>query len=266
MTASPPLYCATGPFYTIPLADAFAAIAKAGFDGVEVMVTGEAASRDPKTLRAMAEDQGLQIGAIHAPFLLLTRRVYTTDPLEKIKRSVDLAQQVGAPLVVVHPAYRWQVQYRSWLSRELEAFSAREQVILAMENMFPVWVRGLGLTFHKTVGLEDMKRFRTVTLDTSHAAVSGIDITRAYEELVERIVHVHLSNNLGTGRDTHSPLREGVLPIGSFLERLGTDGYSGTITLEIDVRAWVGAPARLAGSLKENHEYCLERLGAAAGA
>lgn len=266
MSSPPPLYCATGPFYMLPLRQAFAAIAKAGFEGVEIMVTGEAESRDPQTLRAMAEDAGLRLGAIHAPFLLLTRRVFTTDPLEKIKRSVELAQRIDSPLVVVHPAFRWQVGYRTWLGRELETFAARQQIVIAMENMFPVWVRGRGLTFHRTIGVEDMKRFRTVTLDTSHCAVSGIDIVKAYEELADRVAHIHLSNNLGTGRDTHSPLREGVLPIGSFLERVGRAGYAGTITLEMDVRAWAGQPDRLAGILRENRDYCLDRLGAATGA
>lgn len=264
MIARPSLFCSTGPFYMLPLSQAVEAIGKAGFDGVEIMVTSEEATQDPRALRSLSEEAGLTVGAIHAPFLLLTRRVFTPDPLEKIKRSVDLAQQAGAALVVVHPAYRWQVGYGSWLTREMDSFCAREAMMVAVENMFPVWIRGRGMTFHRSVGVEEMKKFRAVTLDTSHAAVSGIDIVRAYEELADRIVHIHLSNNLGTGRDTHSPLREGVLPIGSFLERLRAGGYAGTITLELDVRPWAGQPTRLAAVLRENREYLLEKLGIAA--
>lgn len=251
----------------MPLRRAFEAIGKAGFDGVEVMATSEPASCDPDALRVLAEDHGLVIGAIHAPFLLLTRRVFTTDPLEKIRRSVELAQKVGARLVIVHPAYRWQLSYASWLREELEDFSAREETTVAVENMFPVRLRGRALTFHRTVGIEEMKQFPSVTIDTSHLAVSGIDILTAFDELADRTVHLHLSNNLGTGVDSHSPLREGVLPIGAFLERVGSRGYGGAVTLELDVRQWAGRPAQLVQGLRENRQYCIEKLtGAATGA
>jgi sugar phosphate isomerase/epimerase len=258
----PTLLCATGPFYQQPLDAALETISKAGFTAAEVMVTSEHVTQDAKELRARAEDLGVEVAAIHAPFLLLTRRVFSTDPLEKIKRSVALAQEVGAPLVVVHPPYHWQTRYIRWLRSELVDFIAREQVIVAMENMFPVRVRGRGLRFHRTVGIEHLKRYEHVTLDTSHLAVARIDIVGAWDELADRVTHVHLSNNLGTGRDSHSPLREGVLPIGAFLERVGASRYAGTITLEIDVRPWVSRPAQLGSLLRDNREYCLDRLQA----
>ncbi|HVL32833.1 MAG TPA: TIM barrel protein, partial [Actinomycetota bacterium] len=167
---------------------------------------------------------------------------------------------------VVHPAYRWQVRYSQWLEADITEFNETEGLTVAVENMFPVWVRGRGFTFHRSLGIEDMKKFPAVTLDTSHLAVSGIDIVKAFDELSDRIVHIHLSNNLGTGRDTHSPLTQGVLPIGALLERIGASGYSGTITLELDVREWVNKPAQLASVLREQREFCLDRLGAPAGA
>jgi len=261
---APTIMCSTGPFYMLPLGQAFEAISRAGFEGVELMVTSEPETQTPERVKAIAEDFGLSVPAVHAPFLLLTRRVFTTDPLEKIKRSADLAQRMGSDLVVVHPPYRWQTSYARWCDEELQGFNDKEEVTIAMENMFPVWIRGRGVAFHRTTGIEDMKKYSKVVLDTSHLAVTGIDIVTAYEELADRIVHIHLSNNLGTGRDSHSPLTQGVLPIGSFLERLGRSGYSGTITLELDVRPWAGQPAKLRSVLKEQRDYIAERLGAPA--
>lgn len=266
LKASPRILCATGPFYMLPLGQVFDAIGKAGFPGVEVMVTSERESQDPAALKALAEDFGVEVAAIHAPFLLLTRRVFSTDPLEKIKRSTELAQEAGAPIVIVHPAFHWQRAYQRWLRTDLDDFQSAEGVTIAMENMFPVWVRGRGITAHATTGIEDMKKFGAVTLDTSHLAVTGIDIIKAFEELQDRVVHIHLSNNLGVGRDSHSPLTQGVLPIASFLDRLGKSGYAGTITLELDIRPWASNPKKLAAVLRENREYCLEKLGAPAGA
>lgn len=243
-----------------PLGSALEAISKAGFEGAEIMVTSERESQDGKALRALAEDLGVEVGAIHAPFLLLTRRVFSTDPLEKIKRSVEVAHESGTSLVIVHPPFHWQARYIRWLRESLTEYCEAERVVVAMENMFPVRVRGRGMRFHRTVDVKQMKKYRQVTLDTSHLAVSGIDIVEAWDELADRVTHIHLSNNLGNGRDTHSPLREGVLPIGAFLERVGASGYLGTITLEMDIRPWAGKPAQLVSMLRENRDYCLDRL------
>lgn len=250
----------------LPIGQVFDVLSKAGYEGAEVMVTSEKETQDPNALRAIAEDFGVRVDAVHAPFLLLTRNVFSTDPLEKIKRSTEVAQGVGAPVVVVHPAYRWQFGYGNWLDKDLPDFNGSEEITVAVENMFPVWIRGRGFTFHRSLGIEDMKRFPAVTLDTSHLAVSGIDVIRAFEELEDRVVHIHLSNNLGTGRDTHSLLTQGVLPVGSLLERIGQSDFSGTITLELDVREWASKPAQLASILREQREFCLDRLGATTGA
>lgn len=266
MRKLPQLLCSTGPFYMLPLGQVFEALSKAGFDGAEVMVTSEKQSQDPVALASLAEDFGVAIPVIHAPFLLLTRSVYTTDPFEKVTRSVELARGVGASTVVAHPAYRWQFRFNQFLENDLAEFNRSEGLTVAVENMFPVWVRGRSMAFHRSMGIEDMKRFPAVVLDTSHAAVTGVDIVRAYEELQDRIVHIHLSNNHGTGRDSHAPLAQGVLPISAFLERLTATDYTGTITLELDIRDWAGKPAQLAGFLREQRDYCLDRLGAPAGA
>jgi sugar phosphate isomerase/epimerase len=86
----------------------------------------------------MAKEFGLGIEAIHAPFLLITRRVWGTEPTGKIYRAVHLAEEVGAALVVIHPPFRWQVRYRRWVESNLAEFSARTGVTVAVENMFPI--------------------------------------------------------------------------------------------------------------------------------
>jgi hypothetical protein len=54
--------------------------------------------------------------------------------------------------------------------------------------------------------------------------------------------------------------------IASLHERVGQIGYTGTITLELDIRPWASNPVKLAAMLRENREYCLEKLGAPADA
>jgi sugar phosphate isomerase/epimerase len=263
----PTVLCSTGPFFMLPINQTLDAIAEAGFEGAEVMITNERETQNGPRLKAMADDRSLVVPAIHAPFLVALWRVFTTNPLEKIKRSVEVAQHLGAPTVVVHPPFQWQRAFARWLRNDLDDFVLAEDTTVAVENMFPLGVAGRrGVPFYSATGIEHMKRYPFVVLDTSHLAVSGIDIMTAAEELANRLVHVHLSNNAGAGRDTHGPLQQGVLPIGGFLSNLGGSGYEGTITLELDVRPWASNQARLVAFLREQREYCLERLAAPAGA
>ncbi len=259
----PTLLCSTGPFYMLPIRQTLEAIAAAGFTQAEIMVTGEREAQDPVELRAICEQNGVRPAAIHAPFLLALARVFSVNPLEKIRRSTALAQEIGAPLVVAHPPFQWQRGYTRWLKSELEEFVTAEETTIAIENMFAVGRRGLAVPFYSAISIEHMKRYPFVVLDTSHCGVSGVDVLSAARELQDRIVHIHLSNNLGTGSDSHAPLTQGVLPIGSLLGQLSADGYSGTITLELDVRPHASSPARLVSFLREQREYCLERLLAA---
>src|SRR5438874_5953009 len=90
MPKHPQLLCSTGPFYMMPIGQVFESFSRSGFNGAEVMVTSEKASQDPVAHNALAEDFGVRIPAIHAPFLLLTRTVFTTDPLRSEEHTSEL--------------------------------------------------------------------------------------------------------------------------------------------------------------------------------
>jgi sugar phosphate isomerase/epimerase len=247
--------------FSLPLHDVFPLLAETGFGGVEVMVTKDPDTQDPSRLRELAEDHGLEIAAIHAPFLLMTRSVWGTDPIGKISRAIELAEQVDAGLVVVHPPYRWQSRYRAWLTDDLPTLSERTHVAVAVENMFPVRVRGRKLgAFHAIRTLEDLEGFEHVVLDTSHAAVAGLDPVEALLALRGRLRHVHLSNNAGKGWDSHLPLTEGVLALDRFLDVLAAERFVGTISLEIDLRRFVADPEALRATLVASREFCASRL------
>jgi len=257
----PTLSCSTGAFFARPLREAFERIRGAGFDGVEVMVTRDPDTQQPRRLRALAEDHELEIRAIHAPFLLMTRRVWGTDPVGKIYRSIELAQDLGAPLVVVHPPFRWQTGYRRWLAEQLPGLAERTGVIVAVENMFPLRVPGRrAISFHAGQTLDEIERFPHVVLDTSHAAVAGLDPSQVRDLLGDRLVHIHLSDNAGRGWDSHLPLGQGVLAVDEFLQHLATEGFSGSITLELDLRPYLDDGRALRDVLAHNRELCEARL------
>lgn len=260
--ATPQILLSTAGFLRHPLRDAFRHAQAAGYQSVEVMVTHDPATRDGRTLRELAARHELSIEAIHAPFLLLTRRVWSTDPVEKIHRTVQIAEQVGIPLVVVHPPYRWQVRYRQWIERQLPEYAERTGIVIAVENMFPLKLRGdRGIRFHAGQDFDHLDRYPTLVLDTSHLAVSGYDLQDAYRRYRDKVVHFHLSNNAGKGWDSHLPVDEGVLALDQLLATVAADRFSGTLSLELDLRRFFADEDALHDVLVRNLEFCRKHLG-----
>lgn len=253
----PRLACSTASVLSRSLRSTFALLADAGFTGVEIMVTKDPATQDPDAIAELAEEYGMRIDAIHAPFLLITRTVWGTDPPGKILRATRLAEEVGAPIVVVHPAYRWQTGYRRWLDEELPTLGRTTDVRVAVENMFPLRVRGRRIArFHARQSIEDLEGFPDITLDTSHLAVAGLDPIETLGRLGDRLAHVHLSNNAGKGWDSHLPLDQGVLDLDGFLGALATSGFAGAVSLEIDLRSHLNDEQALRRILSRNRKLC----------
>ena len=224
------------------------------------MVTKDPESQDPDRIRTLGREHDLVIGALHAPSLLLTRKIWGTDPIAKIDRSVEVAQRAEIPLVVMHPPYRWQRGYRTWLDDQLPDIEARTGVTVAIENMFPVRVAGRDVTFHANQDLDELEGLPHLVLDTSHAAVARHDPIEVRRRFGERLRHVHLSDNAGKGWDSHLPPGEGVLDTDAFLDDLAASGYAGDVTLEVDLRRHLTDADRLHGVMVAMRERCEARL------
>lgn len=258
--AGPQLLFSTAAFFARPLADTFRLVAECGYGGVEVMVTKDPASQDPVRMRALADEHGLTIGALHAPALLLTRRVWGTDPIGKIDAAIQVAEEAGIPLVVMHPPYRWQRGYRRWLEDDLPVLEERTGVTVAIENMFPVHVGSRPVTFHSNQDLDELEGLPHLVLDTSHAAVAKHDLIEVRQRFAERLRHVHMSDNAGKGWDSHLPPGEGLLPLDDFCEELVASGYDGAVSLEVDLRRHLTEPERLRTMLIRMREHAESRL------
>jgi sugar phosphate isomerase/epimerase len=203
------------------------------------------------------------VPAVHGPFLVATWLVYGTDPKGKIDRCVRFAEAAKVSTVVIHPPYRWQTAYAAWLDEAIPRIREETGVTIAVENMFPVNVNGRALRFFSGTLPSELTRWPALTLDTSHLAAAGGDLMMAWDDLADRVVHLHVSNNDGRGRDTHGLLDRGVLPVPEFLEEVGAAGFGGAVTLELDVRAWADDRPALLDVLRENLD--IARLHLAAG-
>lgn len=82
---------------------AFRYAAELGYDGIELMVWAEPASQSIAAVQSYVRKYDVPVIAIHAPCLLISQRVWGSDPVAKLERSVRTAEALGARTVVVHP-------------------------------------------------------------------------------------------------------------------------------------------------------------------
>ncbi|GAA1221604.1 sugar phosphate isomerase/epimerase [Kitasatospora nipponensis] len=240
----------TASVYPDNTAIAFELAAALGYDGVEVMVWNDPISQDPDALRALADKHRLPILAVHAPCLLITQRVWSTDPWTKLKRARAAAERLGADTVVVHPPFRWQRQYARDFVRGIDRMAGETAVRFAVENMYPWRYKDREMLAYAPGWDVTEEEYRHFTIDLSHAATSRIDAFAMVDRMGERLAHVHLADGSGSGKDEHLIPGRGNQPCAELLERLARTGFAGHVVLEVNTRR-SGSPAEREADLAE---------------
>ena len=258
----PPVALSTASVFPERAPDAFEAAARLGYDGIEVMVSADAVSQDVDVLRRLADYHGVPVLAIHAPCLLITQRVWGREPWQKLVRSKDMAEKLGARVVVVHPPFRWQRDYARDFGTGLARMREETDVVFAVENMFPLRAGGAEVAPYAPDWNPVLMDFPHVTLDLSHTAVSGSDALAMAGELGDRLTHVHMADGTGTNRDEHLVPGRGAQPCAPLLAKLAADDYPGVVVLEVNTRRAATREARLA-DLAEALDFTRTHLGAA---
>jgi len=242
----------TGSLHNYSINRIFVLAAETGFDGIEVIVDRKWSTRDSTYLRHLSSECGLPIVALHTPFVPDLQN-WPTSQLKRLERTIALAQELGVHLVVAHLPLRFYSMFgklnflgsrrfvlriprlrrgayfhfvRSGRFHEIESSSG---VIVALENMPAHRLLGRQINAYWFNSPAKMSRFSRMTLDTSHLGTWGLNPVEIYEQLRERVVHVHLSNF--DGRDHRSPV-DGHLPLATLLRRLAQDSYPGAISVE----------------------------------
>ena len=269
----------TGSLYNYSIDRVFALAAKAGFDGIEMLIDHRWDTRQADYLQHLMESHSLPIPALHSPF---SRNCSGWGETEHgaIARTAELATELRAQVVVHHLPMRFGYaflqtagrslllpnpfdsgrQYATWLSEGYAALQSSTDVLLCIENLPATRFLGRRVNLarwnaHSRTTLDDITRFPHITLDTTHLGTWGLDPLEAYDRWGQRVKHVHLSNFDGS---EHRRPEDGSLRLGALLARMAADGYSYSISLELQPDALeAGAPdSRIVDLLRGSLYFC----------
>jgi sugar phosphate isomerase/epimerase len=255
-----PVLLSSSSVFPEPTAAAFEMAATLGYDGLEVMVWTDAVSQDTGALQGLSSHYGVPVRSVHAPCLLVTQRVWSPDPWERLRRSAQLAEALGAPTVVVHPPFTWQRDYaRNFAGGLAELRAQHPDITFAIENMYPV--RMAGRTFVPYVPGWDPTEadYDAYTLDLSHCAAAHGDALEMADRMGAALRHVHLGDGKGEGRDEHLVPGRGTQPCAGLLRSLAGRGFRGSVALEVSTRKVNSREVREA-DLRESLEFARRHL------
>lgn len=250
--------------YPESTAVAFELAAQLGYDGIEVMVGTDAMSQDQATLAALVDHYQIPILSIHAPCLLITQRVWGTDPWGKLDKARDVAESLGASTVVVHPPFRWQREYARSFEEGVARMEEVTDVRFAVENMYP-WRAGPSALGAYSPDWDIRNQdYRHTTVDLSHTAVSRTDPLEMVADLGDRVAHIHLADGTDSARDEHLVPGRGNQPVSEVLTALAAAANAGqlggSIIAEVSTRGAASREERVR-DLRETLNYARTHLG-----
>jgi sugar phosphate isomerase/epimerase len=194
---------------------------------------------------------------------LHSRLIHRFDPAT-IREEIDLAAFIGADPLVVHPrslgleSGTWDACLRRTIDSSALAviagilsYARERSVRLALENGAMDVLQAVADAFPAD-GADGPGSRLGICIDTGHANLHRdlfANPAAAYlRAFADRLVHLHVSDNLGTG-DDHLVPGTGTIDWRSIADALRRIGYRGTIVLELAEPGPAEAARRAAGFL-----------------
>lgn len=232
-----PIALSSSSVFPEPTSASFEMAATLGYDGVEVMVWTDAVSQDASALQGLVKHYGVPVLSVHAPCLLVTQRVWSNDPMERLRRAVELAETLEATTVVVHPPFTWQRDYARAFADRLDKLADRHSGIrIAVENMYPVRMARRTFVPYSPGWDPTETGYSSYTLDVSHCAASRVNSLDMADKMGAGLAHIHLGDGTGEGRDEHLVPGRGNQPCAELLASLAARDFTGSVALEVATR------------------------------
>ncbi|MEE0941896.1 MULTISPECIES: sugar phosphate isomerase/epimerase family protein [unclassified Methanobrevibacter] len=191
--------------------------------------------------------------SIHAPFMDVNiaspQDQSRLNSIAQIKSSIDLANEINAEAVVVHPGlisflankyFKKEVyEFANQSIKEIGDYAKNLGVMATIENM-PNFE---SMIYQNIADLNQLlvENEMHMTLDIGHANHVGY----APDEMIfDSIKHIHVHDNLGDD-DSHLPLGEGSIDLKYIINTLESKNYDGIYILEVNDY----------DSIKKSYEY-----------
>jgi len=191
--------------------------------------------------------------SIHAPFMDVNiaspQDQSRLNSIAQIKSSIDLANEINAEAVVVHPGlisflankyFKKEVyEFANESIKEIGDYAKDLGVMATIENM-PNFE---SMIYQNIADLNQLlvENEMHMTLDIGHANHVGY----APDEMIfDSIKHIHVHDNLGDD-DSHLPLGEGSIDLKYIINTLESKNYDGIYMLEVNDY----------DSIKKSYEY-----------
>lgn len=221
---------------------AFRAASQLGYGGVELMIAPGKDIKDIGHIKNLIQKYQIPVTSVHAPTLILCTFVWGMHPGQKLNRSVEFAEEVGATSVVVHPPFK-RTAYSSSFLEHVNQLNKDSFVDIAVENMFPWAVKNQSREMYGPSWEETSETVDHLTFDFSHASLSGMDVLDFFKKYHSKVRIIHLTDGKIRTKskgdsiaDEHLLPGQGDMPIREVYELLNAQGWKGETVLEINTR------------------------------
>ena len=251
--------------YPSPASKTFEVASRLGYDGVEIMVTHSQNTRGQERLEDMMQRYQIPILSLHAPNLLLTSFVWGRSHHNKMFQTVELAQKLNIETIVVHPPMRTERRHAKNFLDNVAELENESGLKVAVENMFPWRVGTREARIYAPTWDEITAKANNLTIDFSHAALSGLNSLELATEFKDKIAHIHLCDgrihdgSISRTKDEHLLPGQGEQPIRQTLQFLKNNGWTGNIVAEVNIRNQKTPQGKLK-ALKDTLDYTRECL------
>ncbi len=234
---SPTLLLSTGSLFHLPLPLVAHLATGSGFGGLELIVNDPGLQPGP----AMeAVDTVCPVRSLHAPFRQWSR---WGGHLNSWKATTTLANALPqCDHITLHPPtdrLSTMIQNR-WFTRAHDLsllLDAKGRLRYSLENLPWAQAPPFGRDELDKLVAQCRKKNVGMTFDVCHMGVSGYNVLTALDRIpVEMIYNVHFSD--ARAYREHMAPGTGDLPLDDFLVRLGSRGYAGHLTLELEPAAF----------------------------
>lgn len=217
------------------MAVAFADIAAAGYQGVEVF-DGNLLDQSAADFRKLLDDNGLSLVAAYSGANFIFDDILAEE-MDRIRRAADRTAELGAPHFVVGGGAK---RFDSTRDEDYSKLGAALEKVADLARE-----RGLVAHYHPHLstiveGPDEVRRIFAETSihfcpDTAHLAAAGGDPAEMIREHAGRISYVHLK---GLQREpfAFTPLDRGDLDSAPIVQALRDVDFDGWVTVELD--AW----------------------------